>query len=113
MFDDGPDPTGQRFCMNGVAMIFREDGEDLELAERVEERGKTDPYVVGVGQAFPGAVTNLVVAGLFMNPVWVRYEVEGSLGSPLDLAPLVPAIYFGALAINGFRRMLPVSSPSS
>lgn len=28
VFPDGPAPTGQRFCMNGVAMIFEPKGEE-------------------------------------------------------------------------------------
>ena len=113
VFDDGPDPTGQRFCMNGVAMTFRDDGQDPELAEHVVGRGMMNPYAVGVGQALPAALTNLTVMALLVNPLWSRYTIEGTLGSPLELLPLFPGMYFGVLAIKGFRRIFPLPPPSS
>ena len=27
VFDDGPAPTGQRYCMNGISMTFKKEGE--------------------------------------------------------------------------------------
>ena len=107
VFDDGPDPTGQRFCMNGIAMEFSSDEDSPELAALVSERQQqAAAYRPSLGQVFPSIAINGVMGGLFFNAFLTKLQVTGGISSPLDAFPLLPAIYFGVVAAKGFDRMI-------
>lgn len=103
IFGDGPEPTGQRFCLNGVAMKFASDEKHPELAASVIERHNQEPYKLGLAQVLPGVMVNGIMGGLFFNAFVVR--LESGLSSPLDVIPLLPAIYFGVLAVRSCGRL--------
>jgi hypothetical protein len=104
IFDDGPEPTGQRFCLNGVAMEFSSNEENPELATVVAERQQAAPYTLGLGQVLPSVMINGIMGGLFFNAFVMRLE-NGGLSSPLDVFPLLPAIYFGVVATRSCGRL--------
>ena len=113
VFNDGPQTstTGQRFCMNGVAMNYISDMENPELANSIQERGNSDTtmYKPLLSQVLPGAGINAMIGIFFFGAFVSRIDelfVNGiSMSTPLEIFPLLPAIYYGVLAANSIKRI--------
>lgn len=108
VFEDGPDPTGQRYCMNGVSFEFKADKEYQDLAASVAER-QTKPFKPTAGSQVPGIAFNGAIGVLFFASFVSRIgdvEATGASLGPFDFFPVIPAVVYGVMAARGIQRLL-------
>ena len=113
VFDDGPQPTGQRFCMNGVSMTFRPDdlAEESYVSSMVERERRGRFMKPPVSSILPSFLLYAGAASLYGNTFFTRWisakDTGASFPSSLfDFFPLGIGAVCLYLAVKGVSRLL-------
>ena len=109
VFEDGPEPTGQRYCMNGISMEFASDEANPALATQVRELQQSTPYKPSAGSQIPSILFNGGIGILFFTSFVNRIgdmEVMGLTPGWFDFLPTIPAVFYGVLAARGIMRLI-------